>query len=45
MLWENDSFFNSRNLDVHITRPRSYFKEDESLEIFTTKGIGFRFIV
>ncbi|HEX4851209.1 MAG TPA: response regulator transcription factor, partial [Puia sp.] len=40
MLWGNDSFFNSRNLDVYVTRLRSYIKEDESLEIITIKGIG-----
>src|SRR5450432_3914780 len=28
LLWGNDSFFNSRNLDVYITKLRSYLKED-----------------
>jgi DNA-binding response OmpR family regulator len=45
LLWGNDSFFNSRNLDVYITKLRSYLKEDETLEILTIKGIGYRFIV
>jgi DNA-binding response OmpR family regulator len=45
LLWGNDSFFNSRNLDVYITKLRSYLKEDESLEIITIKGIGYRFVV
>jgi DNA-binding response OmpR family regulator len=45
MLWGNDSFFNSRNLDVYITKLRSYLKEDESLEIITIKGIGYRFVI
>lgn len=45
LLWGNDSFFNSRNLDVYITKLRSYLKEDPSLEIITIKGIGYRFIV
>jgi DNA-binding response OmpR family regulator len=44
LLWGNDSFFNSRNLDVYITRLRSYLKEDELLEIITIKGVGYRFI-
>lgn len=44
LLWGNDSFFNSRNLDVYITKLRSYLKEDESLEIITIKGIGYRFV-
>ncbi len=44
-LWGNDSFFNSRNLDVYVTRLRSYLKEDPSVEILTIKGIGYRFVV
>lgn len=45
LLWGNDSFFNSRNLDVYITKLRSYLREDASLEIITIKGIGYRFVV
>lgn len=45
LLWGNDSFFNSRNLDVYITKLRGYLKEDPSLEIITIKGIGYRFII
>ena len=44
LLWGNDNFFNSRNLDVYITKLRSYLKEDPSLEIITIKGIGYRFV-
>ena len=44
-LWGNDSFFNSRNLDVYITRLRSYLRDDPKLEILTIKGIGYRFVV
>jgi len=45
LLWGNDSFFNSRNLDVYITKLRGYLKEDPSLEIITIKGIGYRFVI
>jgi DNA-binding response OmpR family regulator len=45
LLWGNDSFFNSRNLDVYITKLRSYLKDDPTLEIITIKGIGYRFVV
>lgn len=44
LLWGNDSFFNSRNLDVYITKLRSYLREDPSLEIITIKGVGYRFV-
>ena len=45
LLWGNDSFFNSRNLDVYITKLRSYLKTDPALEIITIKGIGYRFVI
>lgn len=44
LLWGSDSFFNSRNLDVYVTKLRSYLKEDPSIEIITIKGIGYRFV-
>ena len=43
-LWGNDNFFNSRNLDVYITKLRGILKEDPNLEILTIKGIGYRFV-
>jgi DNA-binding response OmpR family regulator len=45
LLWGNDSFFNSRNLDVYITKLRNYLKDDPNLEIITIKGIGYRFVI
>jgi DNA-binding response OmpR family regulator len=44
-IWGDDSFFNSRNLDVYITKLRDYFKADDSIEIITIKGIGYHFSV
>ncbi|MBH2004885.1 MAG: response regulator transcription factor [Sphingobacteriia bacterium] len=43
-IWGNDSFFNSRNLDVYITKLRGYLKEDPNLRIITIKGVGYRFV-
>jgi DNA-binding response OmpR family regulator len=45
VIWGNDSFFNSRNLDVYITKLRSYLRADETLEILTIKGVGYRFVI
>jgi DNA-binding response OmpR family regulator len=44
-IWGNDSFFNSRNLDVYITKIRGYLKDDPALEIITIKGVGYRFVI
>lgn len=45
LLWGSDSFFNSRNLDVYITKLRNFLKHDPSIEIITMKGIGYRFVM
>lgn len=42
-LWGDDSYFNSRNLDVYITKLRDYLREDPRVEIITIKGIGYYF--
>jgi DNA-binding response OmpR family regulator len=44
-LWGDDSFFNSRNLDVYITKLREYLKEDNTIQIITIKGIGYNFTI
>jgi DNA-binding response OmpR family regulator len=44
-LWGDDSFFNSRNLDVYITKLRDYLREDPAIEIITMKGIGYHFAI
>ncbi|MBK7609040.1 MAG: response regulator transcription factor [Saprospiraceae bacterium] len=43
-IWGDDSFFNSRNLDVYITKLRDYLKEDEQIQIITLKGVGYRLV-
>ncbi|MBI1769681.1 MAG: response regulator transcription factor [Bacteroidetes bacterium] len=42
-VWGDDSFFNSRNLDVYIAKLRDYLKEDPSVKIITLKGVGYHF--
>jgi len=44
-VWGDDSFFNSRTLDVYIRKLRSYLSEDPHIEIITLKGEGYHFIV
>ena len=44
-VWGDDSFFNSRNLDVYITKLRDYLKDDPAIEIITIKGVGYHFAV
>ena len=44
-IWGDDSFFNSRTLDVYIRKLRSLFAEDPDIELVTLKGKGYLFLV
>ncbi|QNM86968.1 response regulator transcription factor [Polaribacter pectinis] len=44
-VWQNDDFFTGRSMDVFISRIRKYFKEDASISIESTRGIGLEFKV
>ena len=44
-VWGDDSYFNSRNLDVYIRKLRKYLSSDSRIEIVTLKGVGYHFIV
>jgi DNA-binding response OmpR family regulator len=45
IVWGDDSFFNSRNLDVYIRKLRGYFSTADGIEIVTLKGKGYHFVV
>lgn len=45
MVWGDDSYFISRNLDVYIKRLREYFATGKGVEIITLKGKGYHFSV
>ena len=40
-LWGDDSYYNSRNLDVYISRLRDYLSADKQVQIVTIKGVGY----
>jgi len=44
-LWGDDSFYNSRSLDVYVSRMREYFSADPTVEIVTIKGVGYHFSI
>ncbi|MBK6545685.1 MAG: response regulator transcription factor [Saprospiraceae bacterium] len=43
-IWGNDSFFNSRNLDVYINKLRDCLRSDSRVELITLKGVGYRLV-
>jgi len=44
-IWQEDSYFNARSMDVYITKLRKYLKEDQSIEILNIHGKGYKLIV
>ena len=45
LVWGDDSFFHSRNLDVYIRKLRQCLEAWRGVEIITLKGIGYQFVV
>ena len=43
-VWNDDSYFNGRSLDVYITKLRKYLGKDSSVKILTVHGKGYSLI-
>lgn len=43
-IWKSDSYFNSRSMDVYISKLRGHFSMDNSIEIINIHGEGFKII-
>ena len=44
-IWQDDSYFNARSMDVYITKLRKYLKDDPSVELLNVHGVGFKLIL
>jgi DNA-binding response OmpR family regulator len=44
-IWQDDSYFNARSMDVYITKLRKYLKEEPSVELLNVHGIGFKLVL
>jgi len=44
-IWQEDSYFNARSMDVYITKLRKYLKDDPSIQILNIHGKGYKLIV
>ncbi len=44
-VWDNDSYFNSRSLDVFISKLRKHLSGDPSVRINNIHGIGFILVI
>jgi DNA-binding response OmpR family regulator len=43
-VWNNDSYFTARSMDVFISKLRKYIKEDERLTIINVHGTGYKLV-
>lgn len=44
-IWQDDSYFNARSMDVYITKLRKYLKADPAVELINVHGVGFKLVV
>lgn len=43
-LWGDDSFFNTRTMDVFITKLRKHLRQDPQIEIINVRGMGYKLV-
>ena len=44
-IWGDDSFFNSRSLDVFVSKLRKHLREDPAIDIINIRGVGYKLLV
>ena len=43
-IWNDDSYFNARSMDVYVTKLRKFLRGDKSVELINVHGIGFKLV-
>jgi DNA-binding response OmpR family regulator len=44
-IWEENTYFNARSMDVYITKLRKHLKDDPSIQIMNIHGKGYKLVV
>ena len=44
-IWQDDSYFNARSMDVYITKIRKYLKADPDVNVVNVHGVGFKLVI
>lgn len=44
-IWNDDSYFNARSMDVYIVKLRKYLKDDPHVELLNVHGVGFKLVM
>lgn len=45
IIWGNDSYFNSRSMDVFIAKIRKFLEKDQNIKIINIRGMGFKLVI
>jgi two-component system, OmpR family, response regulator len=45
VIWNDDSYFNARSMDVYIVKLRKYLKDDPRVELLNVHGVGFKLVM
>ncbi len=43
-IWNDDSYFNARSMDVYIVKLRKFLKDDPEVELINVHGVGFKLV-
>ena len=43
-IWNDDSYFNARSMDVYIAKLRKFLRDDPTIELLNVHGIGFKLL-
>jgi len=43
-VWQDDSYFTARSMDVFISKLRKYLRQDETLSIVNVHGTGYKLL-
>lgn len=43
-IWGSDDYFNSRSMDVFISRLRKYLNDDDGIQLLNIHGVGFKLV-
>lgn len=44
-IWGDDNFFNTRTMDVFVTKLRKHLQKDPAIEIINIRGLGYKLVV
>lgn len=43
-IWKSENYFNSRSMDVYITKIRKYLQNDPQVQLVNIHGVGFKLV-